>query len=94
MSIENAKAFYYKMTSDITFRTQLEQAVSKEERKQILQAAGYEFTPADWEAAKVQFKQAFEQLSNAQLQTIDGGVRSPALEIVLPLPIDIEDLFS
>ncbi|WP_375498185.1 Nif11-like leader peptide family natural product precursor [uncultured Nostoc sp.] len=76
MSIESAKAFYFRMTTDETFRTQLEQAASKEERQQILQAADYEFTSQEWEAAKAQFQASNDssELSNSELQAVSGGL--------------------
>ncbi len=49
MSIESAQALYSRLTTDEAFRTQLEQAASKEERQQILQAAGYQFNQEEWE---------------------------------------------
>lgn len=77
MSIESAKAFYSRMTTDETFRSQLEQAVSKEERQQILQAAGYDFTPEDWKAATAQIQAstaADSELSDAELTAVSGGL--------------------
>ncbi|MEY2832387.1 MAG: Nif11 domain, partial [Cyanobacteriota bacterium] len=44
MSIENAQSFYVRVSSDKEFRTQLEQTETVEERQQIIQTAGYEFT--------------------------------------------------
>jgi predicted ribosomally synthesized peptide with nif11-like leader len=99
MSIENAKAFYSRITTDEAFRTQLEQAASVEERQQILQASGYEFTPADWEAVKAQFQasnSADSELSEADLQAVSGGVLLPAYggpQLFDP-PFDINDLLS
>ncbi len=71
MSIESAKAFYSRMTTDAKFRTQLEQVATGEERQQIMQAAGYEFTPEEWEAAKAQIN---EELSDAELTAVSGGL--------------------
>ena len=76
MSIESAKAFYSRMTTDEAFRTQLEQAASKEERQQIMQAAGYDFTPEQWEAATAQVQDsnaADSELSDTQLEAVSGG---------------------
>jgi predicted ribosomally synthesized peptide with nif11-like leader len=77
MSIESAKEFYSRMTTDQAFRTQLEQATTREERQQILQVAGYDFTPEDWEAAKTQIQasnSANGELSDAELTAVSGGL--------------------
>lgn len=71
MSIESAKAFYSRMTTDQAFRTQLEQAGTREERLQILQDSGYDFTSKEWEAAKAQFN---SELSDAELTAVSGGL--------------------
>lgn len=71
MSIESAKAFYSRMTTDKPFRTQLEQAATPEERQQIMQAAGYDFTSEEWEAAKAQIT---SELSDAELTGVSGGL--------------------
>ena len=87
MSIESAKAFYSRMTTDETFRTQLEEAASKEERQQILQAANYEFTSQEWEAAKAQFQASNDssELSDSELQVVSGGLVTPLVTPVAPL---------
>jgi predicted ribosomally synthesized peptide with nif11-like leader len=89
MSIESAKAFYLRMTTDEAFRTQLEQAASVEERQQILQAAGYDFTPEDWEAAKAQIQasaSANGELSDAELTAVSGGLSILPGFPITPLP--------
>ncbi len=92
MSIESAKAFYSRMTTDETFRSQVEQAASKEERQQILQAAGYDFTPEEWKAATAQIQEskADSELSEAQLEAVSGGVAAQAMYAVI-LADDIID---
>lgn len=77
MSVESAKAFYSRMTKDEAFRTQLEQAASKEERQQILQAGGYEFTQEEWEAvtAEIQASNSTNnELKDEELEAVAGGV--------------------
>lgn len=89
MSIESAKAFYSRMTTDQAFRTQLEQASTGEERQQILQAAGYDFTPEDWEAAKTQIQasnSANGELSDAELTAVSGGLSIPDIPIFPAIP--------
>ncbi|MHC5771344.1 MAG: Nif11-like leader peptide family natural product precursor [Nostoc sp.] len=53
MSIESAKAFYQRVTTDENFRTQVESSPI-EERGVLLQAAGYSFTQREWEAASAE----------------------------------------
>lgn len=87
MSIESAKAFYSRMTTDQAFRTQLEQAASGEERKQILQAAGYEFTQEEWVATTAQIQSstsADRELSDAELTAVSGGVSIG--DLIFPKP--------
>lgn len=78
MSVENAKSFYIRVTTDEEFRNQLEQTATAEERQQILQEAGYEFTSEEWETAKEQILAASEsqegELSDAELTSISGGI--------------------
>ena len=93
MSIESAKAFYARMTTDTAFRTPLEQATSKEERQQIMQAAGYDFTSEEWQAAiaQIQASNSTEsELSDAQLEAVSGGVALQAMYGVIE-PYDVID---
>jgi predicted ribosomally synthesized peptide with nif11-like leader len=82
MSIESARAFYSRMTTDEAFRTQLEQAASKEERQQILQVAGYDFTPEEWQIVTAEIQTATpasDELSDAQLEAVSGGGAAVAM---------------
>lgn len=84
MSIESANAFYSKMTTNEAFRAQLEQGATKEERQQILQGAGYKFTPEEWKATIAQIQEsnsAESELSDAELEAVSGG----ALPIITPM---------
>ncbi len=100
MSIESAKLFYLKVSTDEKFRNQLEQ-VSTEERSLILQEAGYGFTIEEWETAKEQILSASDsderELSDAELTEVSGGF-IPAYGVVSPFfpgglgPIDWDDL--
>ncbi|NMG07800.1 Nif11-like leader peptide family natural product precursor [Brasilonema sp. UFV-L1] len=81
MSIESASAFYQRVTTDEAFRTQLQNTAS-EERTAIIQAAGYDFTPEEWEAATVEILKTAEtntELNDAQLEAIAGGITMVAL---------------
>ncbi|WP_414581497.1 Nif11-like leader peptide family natural product precursor [Scytonema sp. PCC 10023] len=75
MSIESANAFYQRVTTDQAFRTQLQNTAS-EERTAIIQAAGYDFTPEEWETATAPVLDSAEantELNDAQLEAIAGG---------------------
>jgi predicted ribosomally synthesized peptide with nif11-like leader len=76
MSIESASAFYQRIITDEAFRTQLQNTAS-EERTAIIQAAGYDFTPEEWEAATADILETAEantELNDAQLEAIAGGI--------------------
>lgn len=91
MSIKSAKAFYSRLTTDETFRTQLEQTVRDEERRQILQAAGYEFTREEWETTMAQLQasnSADGELNNAELQAVSGGIGIGGSCLPIPFPLD------
>ena len=82
MSVESASAFYVRTTTDEAFRRQLEQAASKEERQQILQVAGYDFTPEEWRTVIVEIQTstpASDELSDAQLEAVSGGGAAVAI---------------
>lgn len=87
MSIESAKAFYQRLTTDEAFWTQL-QSVPSEERRAIIQEAGYNFSPEEWEAATAEILETTNvdrELSEADLEAITGGVSAIALYgIALP----------
>ncbi|KAB8315274.1 Nif11-like leader peptide family natural product precursor [Tolypothrix campylonemoides VB511288] len=74
MSIESATAFYERIVSDEAFKTQYQNAVSDDERREIVLAAGYNFTPQEWEAAMTQISESSdEELSDAELTAVSGG---------------------
>lgn len=82
MSIESAKAFYKKMVTDEAFRTQYQNAATNEERREIVLAAGYDFTPEDWESATTQIQASNSttddrELNDAQLEAVSGGFGVP-----------------
>lgn len=77
MSIESAKAFYDRMVTDKAFRTQHQDAASDDERREIVLAAGYRFTPEEWKIATTQIQASNSdegELSDAQLETVSGGM--------------------
>ncbi len=87
MSIESANAFYQRITTDEAFRTQLQNTAS-EERTAIVQAAGYDFTPEEWEVATSHILETTEtdkELNNAELEAIAGGIFPvAAYGVILP----------
>lgn len=91
MSIENAKSFYTRVTTDEAFRTQLEQIAAAEERRQTIQAAGYEFTPDEWKIAQEQILAASdsneEELSDTELAVVNGGIDIRPIRPILPFPM-------
>ncbi|MBD2511521.1 Nif11-like leader peptide family natural product precursor [Nostoc muscorum FACHB-395] len=81
MSIESAKAFYQRVTTDEHFRTEVESSPI-EERGTFLQAAGYSFTQREWETASAEILETTSidgELNEAQLEAIAGGRGSIAL---------------
>jgi predicted ribosomally synthesized peptide with nif11-like leader len=77
MSIESAKAFYQRITTDEAFQTQL-QSATNDERTAIIQQAGYDFTPKEWEAATAEVLEATEvdrELNEAELESVAGGIQ-------------------
>ncbi|WP_414581498.1 Nif11-like leader peptide family natural product precursor [Scytonema sp. PCC 10023] len=78
MSIESARAFYDRIVTDEAFKTQYQSAASDDERREIVLAAGYNFTPQEWEAAMTQISQSSnEELSDAELTAVSGGSIRP-----------------
>lgn len=85
MSIESAKEFYYRLNTDKTFRTQLTNT-APEKRTAIIQVAGYDFTPEEWESATAEIlalREANPELSEVALEAIAGGV-FPVYGVPLP----------
>jgi predicted ribosomally synthesized peptide with nif11-like leader len=76
MSIKSAKALYNRLLNDEVFRTQIDGIESEEERRQFLQAAGYEYSPEELEAAKTELLESIsnnEELSERELEEVAGG---------------------
>jgi predicted ribosomally synthesized peptide with nif11-like leader len=96
MTIENAKAFYQRMTEDKDFRTPFEEASTKEERQQLIKDAGYDFTADEWEEAitEIQATDSNEELQEEELEAIAGGVQAIAMYGVVWPRDDISDWFK
>lgn len=74
MTVESAKAFYKRIDVDEAFRTQFQNATSNDERQMLVQNAGYNFTPEEWEAAITEISASDNQeLSDAELAAVNGG---------------------
>jgi predicted ribosomally synthesized peptide with nif11-like leader len=75
MSIENAKAFFQRMTEDVELRTIFESASTLEECQQLIQDIGYLFTADEWQAAmkEIQADASSEELKEEELEAIAGG---------------------
>jgi predicted ribosomally synthesized peptide with nif11-like leader len=67
MSIDSAKAFAERLATDEVFRNQVRGAKSDEERQALVQAAGYSFTPEEWQSVA-------SELSEQELEAVAGGV--------------------
>ncbi|MUG97847.1 Nif11-like leader peptide family natural product precursor [Scytonema sp. UIC 10036] len=77
MSIESAKSFYSRVAVDDAFRSQLEQSLTQEERKQILKASGYQFTADEWQVVIDELQACnsdADALQDEDLEAIAGGV--------------------
>ncbi|WP_375498179.1 Nif11-like leader peptide family RiPP precursor [uncultured Nostoc sp.] len=68
MSVESARAFYERIATDEVLQKQLQKAASDDQRSKIILAAGYSFTPQEWDAL------ANNNISDAELDAIAGGV--------------------
>lgn len=78
MTIESAKAFYERMLTDEAFRAQHQNVGSDDERREMVLAAGYNFTPAEWEAALNQISDLPDsEFSDAELSAVSGGEGHP-----------------
>lgn len=87
MSVESAKAFYERIATDEAFRTQHRNAATDDERREIVLAAGYNFTLEEWQSALAQISESSNgELSEAELTTVSGGVTLPILPILPKIP--------
>ncbi|HLP91816.1 MAG TPA: Nif11-like leader peptide family natural product precursor [Nostocaceae cyanobacterium] len=88
MSIEHVKAFYNRLTNDADFRTQIQNASSKEECSQIVQAAGYYFTQEELEGHTAELLESEEaetqlqDLGEKELAAVFGGAIFPGYQLL------------
>jgi predicted ribosomally synthesized peptide with nif11-like leader len=82
MSLENIKAFYQRLANDEAFRSQIQNVQSKEKCSQIVKAAGYNFTPQEYEEYTAQLLDSdsddseLKDLSEQELEAVFGGATS------------------
>ena len=80
MSLEQVKGFYKQLASDEAFRTQVQSASSKDECSQIVKAAGYNFSLAEYEEYTAQLIEStsaeseLQDLSEKELAAVFGGL--------------------
>ena len=78
MSIENAKAFYERMSTDEAFRTQYQNVTTDDERREFVIASGYNFTPEEWQTAVAEISKSPQgEISDAELEAVSGGIVFP-----------------
>ncbi|HLO88699.1 MAG TPA: Nif11-like leader peptide family natural product precursor [Nostocaceae cyanobacterium] len=88
MSIEHVKAFYNRLVNDEDFRTQVQNVSSKEECKQIVQAAGYYFTQEELEGHTGELLESDEaenllqDLGEKELAAVLGGAIYPTYQLL------------
>jgi len=69
MSVESAKNFLKKLTSDEEFKKSIENAASDEDRQKVVKDAGFEFTKAEIK----EVVGSNSELSDADLEKVAGG---------------------
>lgn len=80
MSLGQVKSFYEQLANDETFRTQIQGVESKDECSQVVQDAGYDFTPEEFEEYTIQLlestanKGELQDLSEKELEAVFGGI--------------------
>ncbi len=79
MSLENVKAFYERLANDQAFRAQIQGVNSKDECRQIVQSAGYDFTQEELEDYTGQLLESsaaedgLRDLDQQELEAVFGG---------------------
>ncbi|MFB2978211.1 Nif11-like leader peptide family natural product precursor [Microseira sp. BLCC-F43] len=79
MSLANVEAFYKRLSTDEAFRSRIQQVNSKDECSQIVKAAGYDFTPEEFEEYTAQLLESdgadgeLRELDEKELEVVFGG---------------------
>jgi predicted ribosomally synthesized peptide with nif11-like leader len=82
MSFENVRAFYERLANDEAFRTQIQGVESKEAGLEILENAGYVFTPDEFEEYTANLLETnpteseLRDLDEQELEAVFGGITS------------------
>lgn len=80
MSLEQVKSFYEQLAKDEAFRNQIQNVKSKEECSQIVKAAGYDFTQAEYEEYTLELLESansddeLQDLDEKELAGVVGGI--------------------
>ncbi|MGL5833807.1 MAG: Nif11-like leader peptide family RiPP precursor, partial [Waterburya sp.] len=83
MSVESAKSFYQRITSDQEFRTQYQSADTNKERQEIVLNAGYKFNSEQWDQALAEISESSNgELSEEELTAVSGGADSSLSELL------------
>ncbi|MCA2653840.1 Nif11-like leader peptide family natural product precursor [Microcystis sp. M061S2] len=79
MALEQVHAFYQKIASDESFRSRIQSVNSKEECSEIVKAAGFDFTPQEFEEYTARILESerpdeeVTDLSEEDLAAVAGG---------------------
>ncbi|NCT52586.1 MAG: Nif11-like leader peptide family natural product precursor [Microcystis aeruginosa G13-03] len=79
MALEQVHAFYQKVASDESFRSRIQSVNSKEECSEIVKAAGFDFTPQEFEEYTARLLESdrpdeeIKDLSEEDLAAVAGG---------------------
>ncbi|MGK7923575.1 MAG: Nif11-like leader peptide family natural product precursor [Trichodesmium sp.] len=89
MSLENVQAFYERIADDQEFLAQLQAIETKQERKNILEEAGYDFTTEELEEYTSQMLESsdaedsvLEDLNDKQMAAVFGGLRVGIIQAI------------
>ncbi|WP_309733279.1 Nif11-like leader peptide family natural product precursor [Chamaesiphon sp. OTE_75_metabat_556] len=95
MSLENVAAFYEKLGQDRVFCQQIKDADSESQKWQIIQAAGFDFSPAEYAQFTAQNfdlnESEIQDLSIEEMAGVVGGFKfwvTPMYGLTLP-PLDL-----
>lgn len=89
MSLQNVQLFYERLATDGQFRAQWQTAKSKEECRQKVQEAGYDFTQAEFEIYTRQLLESdalekIQDLNEQELEIVIGGISSSFRQTFVP----------